>query len=341
MSKKISQTNKTFIIAEVGVNHNADLRIANELIDAAVWAGADAVKFQVAIPELVVTTSAPKAAYQDNATRIAESQLEMIQRIHFPLNQYPQLKDECQRKGIIFFASAFDMQSLLFIETLGQPMHKIPSGEITNLPYLRAVGSYRRPILLSTGMATLKEIGAALSALEASGSSRSDITVLHCNTEYPTPLCDVNLHALRTIAEVFDVKVGYSDHTKGISVPIAAVALGATVIEKHLTIAHTLPGPDHKASLEPNDFSDMVSAIREIELAMGISIKAPTESELKNKPIVRKSLVASRPIHKGELFTPDNVTAKRPGTGISPMLWDTVIGRPSEKNYARDDFIEL
>lgn len=332
---------KTFIIAEVGVNHNADLDMANRLIDVAVAAGADAIKFQTAIPELVATNLAQKAGYQKMTSGTEESQLEMIRRIHFPLDVYEGLKQRCESKGILFFSSAFDMVSLAFLEKLGQTLHKVPSGEITNLPYLRAIGSYGRPVILSTGMATMDEIKDAIAVLEKEGLPRKKITVLHCNTEYPTPMQDVNLRAMRTIAEAFDVAIGYSDHTDGIEVSVAAVALGACVIEKHLTLDCNLPGPDHKASLEPHQFQAMVNAIRNIELALGDAAKQPSPSELRNKPIARRSLVAATSIKVGERFTTNNVVAKRPGTGLSPMRWDEVIGHPSPRDFEPDEFISL
>jgi N,N'-diacetyllegionaminate synthase len=332
---------KTFIIAEAGVNHNADLDMAHKLIDAAVAAGADAIKFQTAIPELVATNLAQKAMYQNKTLDVAESQLEMIRRIHFSLDIYEGLKQRCESKGIMFISSAFDMVSLGFLEKLGQPLHKVPSGEITNLPYLRAIGSYGRPVILSTGMATMDEIKDAIAVLEKEGLPRKKITVLHCNTEYPTPMQDVNLRAMRTIAEAFDVAIGYSDHTDGIEVSVAAVALGARVIEKHLTLDCNLPGPDHKASLEPHQFQAMVSAIRNIERAIGDAVKRPSPSELCNRPIVRRSLVAAVPIKFGEKFTAENVVAKRPGTGLSPMCWDDVIGRLAPRDFDADEFISL
>jgi N,N'-diacetyllegionaminate synthase len=332
---------KTFIIAEVGVNHNAVLDMAHRLIDAAVVAGADAIKFQTAIPELVATNLAQKAGYQKMTSGTEESQLEMIRRIHFPLDVYEGLKQRCESKGILFFSSAFDMVSLAFLAKLGQTLHKVPSGEITNLPYLRAIGSYGRPVILSTGMATMDEIKDAIAVLEKEGLPRKKITVLHCNTEYPTPMQDVNLRAMRTIAEAFDVAVGYSDHTDGIEVSVAAVALGACVIEKHLTLDCNLPGPDHKASLEPHQFQAMVNAIRNIELAIGDAAKQPSPSELRNKPLARRSLVAATSIKVGETFTTHNVVAKRPGTGLSPMRWDDVIGHPAPRDFEPDEFITL
>ncbi|KAF0165456.1 MAG: N-acetylneuraminate synthase [Rhodocyclaceae bacterium] len=333
--------NRTFIIAEAGVNHNADLGLARGLIDAAAAAGADAVKFQTAIPELVVTRYAQKADYQKETSRADESQLEMIRKILFPLETHRELKAYCEERGVIFFSTAFDPVSLEFLEKLGQPYHKIPSGEITNLPYLRQVGAYRRPTILSTGMSTLGEIEAALEVLEQSGTNRERITVLHCNTEYPTPMTDVNLRAMQTIRDAFGVRVGYSDHTAGIEVSLAAVALGATMIEKHFTLDRQLPGPDHKASLEPDELKAMVSAIRNIELAMGDGIKRPSSSESRNKDIARRSLVAAHAIRVGEAFSAANLTAKRPGSGLSPMRWDEVMGRKAPRDFLPDEMIEL
>jgi N,N'-diacetyllegionaminate synthase len=332
---------RTFIIAEVGVNHNADMELAERLIDAAVAAGADAVKFQTAIPELVATGLAQKASYQKKTSGGDQTQLEMIRQIHFPLEVYEGIKRNCERKGIMFFSTAFDMTSLAFLESLGQPCHKVPSGEITNLPYLRTIGSYGKPVILSTGMANLGEIEAAIEVLMDQGLPRGKITVLHCNTEYPTPMADVNLRAMCSIGQAFDVAVGYSDHTDGIEVAIAAVALGARMLEKHLTLDRNLPGPDHKASLEPEEFKSMVAAVRNIEMAMGSAVKQPSPSEAKNKPIARRSLVAAGPIRAGEVFTPDNVVAKRPGTGISPMRWDEVMGSVALRDFDPDEFISL
>lgn len=331
----------TFIIAEVGVNHNADLNLAYRLIDAAVSAGVDAVKFQTAIPELVVTGYAQKADYQKETSGADESQLAMIRKIHFPLETYRDIKKYCEAKGAIFFSTAFDPVSQTFLEKLGQPYHKVPSGEITNLPYLRQVGGSGRPVILSTGMATLGEIEAALDALEQAGTPRSRITVLHCTTEYPTPMSDVNLRAMMTIRDSFGVAVGYSDHTLGIEVAIAAVALGATMIEKHFTLDRSLPGPDHKASLEPGELKAMVSAIRNIEQALGDGIKRPSPSEMKNKAVARRSLVAACAIRAGDIFSEANLTAKRPGTGLSPMRWDEVLGRKAPRDFMPDELIEL
>jgi N,N'-diacetyllegionaminate synthase len=337
----VEKMGKTLIIAEAGVNHNADLNLAYKLIDVAVSAGVDAVKFQTAIPELVTTRYAQKAAYQKESSGANESQIEMIRKINFSLDKYDLLKKYCDEKKITFFSTAFDLVSLEYVEKLGQPYHKIPSGEITNLPYLRKVGIYGRRVILSTGMATLSEVEAALNILVQAGTPHDRITVLHCNTEYPTPMVDVNLRAMLTIRDTLGVRVGYSDHTLGIEVAAAAVALGATIIEKHFTLDRDLPGPDHKASLEPDELKAMVVAIRNIEKAMGDGIKRPSSSEAKNKPIARKSLVAACSIREGEIFSENNLTVKRPGTGLSPMRWDEVLGRNAMRNYAPDELIEL
>ncbi|SEK59448.1 N-acetylneuraminate synthase [Ectothiorhodospira marina] len=333
-------TEHTTIIAEAGVNHNGDLELAKQLIDAAAEAGADLVKFQTFSAERLVTQSAPKADYQTRTTEKSESQFTMLRQLELDDEMHGALMAHCQERGIGFFSTGFDIPSLDYLASLGAERFKVPSGEITNLPYLRHIGSFSKPVILSTGMATLGEIEDALEALESAGTPRERITVLHCNTEYPTPMADVNLRAITRIRDAFGVAVGYSDHTPGIEVPIAAVARGATVIEKHLTLDRTLPGPDHKASLEPGEFTAMVRAIRNIEQALGDGIKRPSPSEMGNRPIARKSLVASGPIRTGEPFTPNNVTAKRPGTGISPMRWDEVIGRAATRDYAADEFIE-
>lgn len=332
---------KVFIIAEAGVNHNGNMDWALQLVDHALSAGADAIKFQTAIPELVVTDTAQKASYQKRTTGAQESQLDMIRKLLLPMEAFAEISAYCREKKIIFFSTAFDPFSLEYLEKLDQPYHKIPSGEITNLPYLRQIASYGRPTILSTGMACLGEIEAAIDVLEESGLQRGKLTVLHCNTEYPTPISDVNLRAMQTIADAFDVAVGYSDHTPGIEIAIAAVALGATVIEKHLTLSHDLPGPDHKASVEPDQLSEMVAAIRNVEKALGCAVKRPSASEAQNKAIVRRSLVAAISIKAGDIFTVENLTAKRPGSGLSPMLWDTVIGRVAPRDFEPNQLIEL
>ena len=332
---------KTLIIAEAGVNHNGDLDRARRLIDAAADAGADLVKFQTFNADRLVTAHARKADYQTRTTDADESQHAMIRRLELTRDMHAALIAHCKSRGIRFFSTGFDPESIDLLAELGLDCFKIPSGEITNLPYLRHVGRYGKPVILSTGMATLGEIEAALDVLEQAGTPRARITVLHCNTEYPTPMVDVNLRAMLAIRNALGVAVGYSDHTVGIEVPIAAVALGAVVIEKHFTLARNLPGPDHKASLEPNELKAMVAAIRNIEQALGDGIKRPSASEAKNKPIARKSLVAAAAIRAGEVFSEANVTVKRPGTGVSPMRWDEVLGRKEPRDFAADELIEL
>jgi len=328
------------IIAEAGVNHNGDLELAKQLVDAAAEAGADLVKFQTFSAERLVTRSAPKAEYQTRTTEKDESQFAMLRQLELSDEMHEALMAHCRERGIGFFSTGFDIPSLDYLASLGAERFKVPSGEITNLPYLRHIGSFGKPVILSTGMATLGEIEDALAVLEAAGTPRERITVLHCNTEYPTPMQDVNLLAMTRIRDAFGVAVGYSDHTASTEVPIAAVALGATVIEKHLTLDRNLPGPDHKASLEPDEFAAMARSIRNIEQAMGDGIKRPSPSEAKNKPIAGKSLVAVKPIKVGERFTPENLTAKRPGTGISPMRWDEVVGRTATRDYSADELID-
>ena len=332
---------KLLIIAEAGVNHNGDLQLANQLIDAAAEAGADVVKFQTFQADQLATTKAAKASYQQQATDKIENQQAMLRRLELTFDQHQQLISYCHDSNIEFLSTAFDDPSIDLLSKLNLKRFKIPSGEITNLPYLRRLGGLGKPLILSTGMANLGEIEAALAVLETAGTNRAQITVLHCTTEYPAPMAEVNLRAMQTIGQAFGVAVGYSDHTAGIEVPIAAVALGATVIEKHITLDQNLPGPDHKASLEPKEFAAMVRAIRNIEQALGDGIKRPTASEAANLQVVRKSLVATRAISIGELFSAVNITAKRPGTGISPMRWDELISRPSPRAFAPDELIEL
>ncbi len=329
------------IIAEAGVNHNGDLALARQLIDVAAEAGADLVKFQTFNADRLVTTHARKADYQNQTTDAGESQHAMIRRLELTRDMHEALIAHCNLRGIRFFSTGFDPESIDMLVELGLDVFKIPSGEITNLPYLRHVGHYGKPVILSTGMAALGEIEAALEVLDLAGTPRNRITVLHCNTEYPTPMSDVNLRAMLTIRDAFGVSVGYSDHTSGIEVAIAAVALGASVIEKHFTLDRNLPGPDHKASLEPDELKAMVAAIRNIEQAMGDGIKRPSPSETKNRPVARKSLVAARAIQAGEVFSESNLAAKRPGTGLSPMLWDEIRGRKAPRDFAPDELIEL
>ncbi|MCM1005984.1 MAG: N-acetylneuraminate synthase [Prevotella sp.] len=329
------------IIAEAGVNHNGSLQRAREMVLAAKAAGADYVKFQTAVPELVISTYAPKAEYQKDTDGEGRSQLEMCKAIHLPLTDYTELKALCEEVGIGFMSTPFDLVSIDVLNELGQDFMKVPSGEITNLPYLRKIAAGNSPVIISTGMATLDEIRAALDILTSGPLTLNDITVLHCNTEYPTPMRDVNLKAMTTIGRELGVRVGYSDHTRGIEVPIAAVALGAQVIEKHFTLSRELPGPDHRASLEPDELAAMVRAIRNIEQALGDGEKRVSQSERKNMAVARKSIVALRPIKKGEAFTEENVTVKRPGNGVSPMLWDEVMGQTSPRDFAEDEPIEL
>jgi N,N'-diacetyllegionaminate synthase len=331
---------RTLIIAEAGVNHNGDIQMARRLIDAAAAAGADLVKFQTFRADRLVTASAKKASYQIATTAADESQHEMIRKLELTEAMHDNLIDHCRQRKIEFFSTAFDIDSLDYLMQLGMERVKVPSGEITNLPYLRRVGGFGKPVILSTGMSNLGDIEAALNVLELAGTPRDRITVLHCNTEYPVPMVEVNLRAMRSIREAFGVEVGFSDHTEGIEVAIAAVALGARVIEKHFTLDRNLPGPDHRASIEPDELGRMISSIRNIELAMGDGIKRPSASEERNRPIARKSLVAARPINKGELFSATNMTAKRPGTGISPMRWDEVLGRKAGRDFFIDEPIE-
>ncbi len=332
--------NKTFIIAEAGVNHNGSLDMALQLIDVAAAVGADAVKFQTFKAEKVIAVHAPKADYQQETTGSKESQLEMVKKLELSETEHVRLQHYCRHKDIQLLSTPFDLDSIDLLSRLGLEIFKIPSGEITNLLYLRKLGALRKRLIMSTGMANLGEIEAALDVLGESGTPMGSITVLHCNTEYPTPFEDVNLSAIVTIRSAFPgISVGYSDHTIGIEVPIAAVAMGATVIEKHFTMDRNLTGPDHQASLMPDELKAMVGAIRNIEKALGDGVKRPTPSEVKNKAIARKSLVATQAIKKGELFSSDNITAKRPGVGISPMRWDEVLGQASQKDYEKDDLI--
>lgn len=332
---------KVFIIAEAGVNHNGSVETAKKLISAAKEAGADSVKFQTSRADKVISRFAPKAEYQKKTTGEFESQLDMARKLALSKEAHKELIDDCGRKGIMFLSTPFDLEGIDLLNSLGLETLKIPSGEITNLPYLRKIGSLGKKIIISTGMASLEEVRAALEILGSCGTSKEDLIVLHCNTEYPTPVEDVNLTAMLTIRDAFKVKVGYSDHTLGIEVPIAAVALGAVAIEKHLTLDKTLQGPDHKASLEPDEFKKMVESIRNIEKASGDGVKKASPSEIKNKAIARKSIVAKRNIGKGECFTEENITAKRPGTGISPMAWDALIDKRAKRPFAEDELIEL
>jgi N-acetylneuraminate synthase len=334
---------RVVIIAEAGVNHNGEIEKAIELIDVAADAGADFVKFQSFKAERLVNINAKKASYQiKNSKGEKDTQFEMLKKLEIEDDWYPTLIHRCKEKGIQFLSTGFDEISIDLLEELNIPFHKIPSGEITNKPFLQHIARIGKDIVLSTGMANLKEVKAALDVLYLEGINKSQVTVLHCNTEYPTPMEDVNLLAMKKIANEFNVKVGYSDHTLGIEVPIAAVALGASVIEKHFTLNRNLPGPDHAASLEPEELKSMVKSIRNIEKAIsGNGIKEASKSELKNIDVARKSIVASKKIVKGELFTIENLTTKRPGNGINPMLWYDVIGKVSPMNFNEDDLIIL
>lgn len=332
---------RTLIIAEAGVNHNGDIRMAKQLIDAAAHAGADLVKFQTFNASRQVTRIAKKADYQTQTTDDKESQHDMLQRLELTEAMHHELIAHCATRNIGFFSTGFDIESIDLLLGLGQDHFKIPSGEITNLPYLRHIGKLGKNTMVSTGMATLGDIEAAIDVLEQAGTPRTSITVLHCTTEYPTPMAEVNLCAMQSIHAAFGVAVGYSDHTQGIEVAIAAVGMGATVIEKHFTLDRNLPGPDHQASLEPAELKSMVTAIRNIEVALGDGIKRLTPSEARNKPVARKSLVASGAIKAGEAFSAINVTTKRPGTGISPMRWDEVMGRIAPHDFVADELIEL
>ena len=333
---------RTLIIAEAGVNHNGDIAKAKALIDKGAEAGVDYVKFQTFKAGNLVTKQAKRAAYQDKNTQDNDTQYEMLKKLELSQKDHQELIDYCTQKGVKFLSTGFDFESLEFLAGLGITIAKVPSGEITNLPYLRKVATLFPEVILSTGMATITEIKDAIKVLTDNGVSKDKIIVLHCNTEYPTPMEDVNLKAMLHIQRELGVPVGYSDHTLGIEVPIAAVALGATVIEKHFTLDKNLPGPDHKASLEPEELKAMVMAIRNIEKAIGGSgLKEVSKSEAKNKPIARKSIVATKTIKKGDLFSAENLTVKRPGTGISPMQWDEVIGKTAKKDFKEDDLIEL
>ena len=331
----------TFVIAEAGVNHNGSLEIAKKLVDVAVDAGADSVKFQTFKAENIVTRYAQKAEYQKETTAGNETQFDMINKLELDINAHKELISYCKKKEITFLSTPFDLESIELLNNLGVEVLKIPSGEITNLPFLEKIGGLRKRLILSTGMADLEEIGNALSILIGAGTPKGNITVLHCNTEYPTPFEDVNLLAMNTIKEAFKVKVGYSDHTLGIEISIAAAALGASVIEKHFTLDKDMEGPDHKSSLEPDELNNMVRAIRNIESGLGNGIKKPSISELKNISIVRKSIVAAGKIKMAEKFSKENITCKRPGTGISPMEWDNIIGKEAKRDFKEDELIEI
>ncbi len=331
-------TSKVLIIAEAGVNHNGDIKIARKLIDAAKESGADIVKFQTAKLESLVSKSAQMAEYQKKNISMVKSQKEMLKDIILPFEGFSELAQYCDVRGITFLSTPFDIDSIRFLDNLVK-IWKIPSGEITNYPYLREIALTGKPVIMSTGMCELQEVKEAVRVLKENGSS--EITLLHCNTEYPTPMQDVNLRAMRALREEFGLPVGYSDHTQGIEVPIAATAMGAVVIEKHFTLDRNMEGPDHKASLEPEELRAMVQAIRNIEAALGDGVKRPSASETKNRDVVRKSIVAKTDIRKGEVFTEENLTAKRPGNGISPMRWNEVIGLRADRDYEQDEMIKL
>ncbi len=330
-----------FIIAEAGVNHNGNLEIAKKMVDIAKHAGADAIKFQTFKANQLVSEFAPKAQYQKKTTSPDESQFEMVKKLELDAEAHIDLLKYCKEKGITFLSSPFDLDSIDFLNKLGLQIFKVPSGEITNLPYLRRIGQLRKKVILSTGMCNLGEIEDALDILIKAGTPKKNITVLHCNTEYPTPYKDVNLLAMVTIKNTLGVEVGYSDHTLGIEVPIAAVVLGAKIIEKHFTLDKNMQGPDHKASLEPGELKKMIEAIRNVETALGDGIKHPSLSEMKNINIVRKSIVAAKDIHKEEVFTERNITTKRAGGGLSPMMWDNIIGRQASKDFREGELITL
>lgn len=334
---------KVIIIAEAGVNHNGDINLAKKLIDIAVEAGVDYVKFQTFKSESLVSKSAKKADYQiENTQDSTENQMQMLKKLELSHEQHVELMAYCRQKDISFFSTAFDLESLIYLKELGLTMVKIPSGEITNLPYLRKAAELFSKVIISTGMSTLEDIEKALNVFLSAGIKREAIYILHCNTEYPTPMKDVNLLAMLTIKNKFNVEIGYSDHTLGIEVPTAAVALGAKMIEKHFTLDRSLPGPDQLASLEPLELKAMVASIRNIELAIsGNGMKEPSSSELKNMEIARKSIVAKTTINKGDIFSESNITTKRPGNGISPMHWDEVIGQVAQANFNADDLIKL
>lgn len=333
------RNNSTFIIAEAGVNHNGSFELAKQLVDKAVWAGADCIKFQTFNSKNLVSKDAQKAEYQKKTTDSSESQLEMLKKLELSKEEFIELRDYCNQKGIMFLSTPFDLESIDFLASIGVKTWKIPSGEITNYPFLRAIGKRKESVIMSTGMCTLDEVRDAIKVLKDFGTT--DITLLHCTTEYPAPYDSVNLKAMLTLQKEFGFKVGYSDHTNGIEVPVAAVAMGASVIEKHFTLDKNMEGPDHKASLEPDELKLMVQSIRNVEVALGDGKKQPSDAEKKNIAIARKSIVAACEIKKGEIFTEENLTAKRPGNGISPMNWAEVLGKIAKRDFSEDELIEL
>lgn len=330
---------KVYIIAEAGVNHNGDINTAKRLVKAAKEAGADVVKFQTFRSDHLASKYAQKAEYQLHTTDEKETQKEMLKKLELTYDMHVELIQHCREVGIDFLSTPFDMDSIELLERVGMNLYKIPSGEITNLPYLRKIGSLKKPVILSSGMSTMEEVREAVKILKENGAT--DVSVLHCNTQYPTPMTDVNLKVINSMKKELGICVGYSDHTQGIEVPIAAVAMGAEIIEKHFTLDRTMEGPDHRASLEPDELKAMIKAIRNIEKALGDSEKKPTPSEKNNIIVVRKSIVARRRIETGEIFSDDNITTKRPGNGLSPMLWDSVVGTASKRKYEEDELIEL
>lgn len=331
--------NKTFIIAEAGVNHNGSFELAKQLVDKAVWAGADCIKFQTFNSKNLVSKNAQKAEYQKKTTDSSESQLDMLKKLELSKEEFIELRDYCNQKGIMFLSTPFDLESIDFLASIGVKTWKVPSGEITNYPFLRAIGKRKESVIMSTGMCTLDEVRDTIKVLKDFGTT--DITLLHCTTEYPAPYDSVNLNAMLTLQNEFAFKVGYSDHTNGIEIPVAAVAMGATVIEKHFTLDKNMEGPDHKASLEPDELKQMVQSIRNVEAALGDGTKQPSDVEKKNIAIARKSIVAACDIKKGEMFTEENLTAKRPGNGISPMNWAEVLGKIAKRDFSEDELIEL
>lgn len=328
-----------YIIAEAGVNHNGSIQIAKMMVDEAKAAGADCIKFQTFVSKNIVSKGAIKAEYQKQHTDANESQLGMLKKLELSFDEFIELNEYCKKKDIEFLSTAFDLESIDFLDSLNMKKWKVPSGDITNLPYLIKIARLGKHVILSTGMSTMEDIRKAVSVLKENGSG--DITILHCTTEYPTPYNDVNLKAMNAIKTELNIPVGYSDHTKGIEIPIAAVAIGATIIEKHFTLDVNMEGPDHSASIEPYELRKMVSAIRNVENAFGSGEKRPAESEKKNMAIARKSIIAKRNILKGECFTEENLTVKRPGSGISPMKWFEVIGQKAPRNFDEDELIEL
>ncbi len=341
LQSNINKMERTIIIAEAGVNHNGSIELAKQLIDVAAETGVDYVKFQTFKAENLVTKSAKKADYQLKNTKNDNSQYEMLKKLELSTEQHFELITYCNSCGVKFFSTAFDLESIDFLASLHLGLWKIPSGEITNYPYLKRIAQYDQPVILSTGMSTMQDIQSTIEVLIKYGVKKSQVTVLHCNTQYPTPMQDVNLLAMNTIAKEIGVKVGYSDHTLGIEIPIAAVALGATMIEKHFTLDRNMEGPDHKASLEPDELKAMVAAIRNVEKALGSSQKIISVSEKENINIARKSIVAARFIAKGEMFTDGNLTVKRPGNGISPMCWEEIMGKFAVRDFNEDELIEL